>query len=317
MTTFNDEQQILPMDAMYIIQDAIRVEFEVQALLQTLRDCTGPLPAATELRNGIRAKLKSLPAMLKVLERIAREQDRDQDTELVMSKVHRHEEQLERLHEQFRLANVECKENMDRQHLLDRAQLLSLSLRAHSPRVDSAEDAGSVLGKTSVLTNEPTTSHSTLHSKAAAAEAAETSKSAFSSTHNSSELSTRQALLPAVTIAGIRQRSLASSVKSSQQSLLSTSSDITQSLRNTTQLMATQLEQNARTMQVLSSSSKTIDDFHSEFSGHGGLIGTGRRILTNIRRREIADHILVGVGIFIFVCTVLYILRKRLGALFW
>lgn len=65
-----NEASSLSEEATILIQRAIKTEFETQLLIQTLKQCHGPLALATEYCTDISEKLKFLASLLKVSQEI-------------------------------------------------------------------------------------------------------------------------------------------------------------------------------------------------------------------------------------------------------
>ena len=93
---------------------------------------------------------------------------------------------------------------------------------------------------------------------------------------------------------------------------LNTATQLTESLRHTSQMMSNQLQQSMNAIQTLSESSATVKSTRNEYEGLTGLLSDSNKILTKLKRREFTDRILIYLGVAFFCLTVLYIVRKRL-----
>ena len=91
--------------------------------------------------------------------------------------------------------------------------------------------------------------------------------------------------------------------------------DVTESLRRTRQMMAEELERTDGTLRALDEQGKVLKDTLQEQRGIGGALGTGRRALNRMSRRDFTDRVLLVLGFGFFFVVVLYILKRRLGFL--
>uniref|UniRef100_A0A2K5ECD6 BCL2 interacting protein 1 n=1 Tax=Aotus nancymaae TaxID=37293 RepID=A0A2K5ECD6_AOTNA len=100
--------------------------------------------------------------------------------------------------------------------------------------------------------------------------------------------------------------------KTTKESLAQTSSAITESLMGISRMMAQQVQQSEEAMQSLVTSSRTILDANEEFKSMSGTIQLGRKLITKYNRRELTDKLLIFLALALFLATVLYIVKKRL-----
>lgn len=105
---------------------------------------------------------------------------------------------------------------------------------------------------------------------------------------------------------GTRQRKL------TKESLVETSSDITESLMSISRMMAEQVKQSEDTISTLATSSRTVQETNEEFKSMTGTIHLGRKLILKYNRRELTDKLLIFLALALFLATVLYILKKRL-----
>eukprot|EP00128_Syssomonas_multiformis_P017272 Colp12_sorted_trinity150504_noHs@27991 len=96
-----------------------------------------------------------------------------------------------------------------------------------------------------------------------------------------------------------------------RENAVKTSVEITDSLRNTTQLLAQNLQTSAQTLQTLSASSKTLKDVEKEYRNFQGVVKDSGKTLTKLTRRETTDRILISLGFVLFFSVVAYITYKR------
>uniref|UniRef100_A0A8C2WRV9 BCL2 interacting protein 1 n=1 Tax=Cyclopterus lumpus TaxID=8103 RepID=A0A8C2WRV9_CYCLU len=103
-----------------------------------------------------------------------------------------------------------------------------------------------------------------------------------------------------------RQRSV------TKESLVETSSTITESLMSMSRMMAEQVKQSEDTIGTLATSSRTVQETNEEFKSMTGTIHLGRKLILKYNRRELTDKLLIFLAVALFLATVLYILKKRL-----
>ncbi|XP_039631342.1 vesicle transport protein SEC20 isoform X2 [Polypterus senegalus] len=104
----------------------------------------------------------------------------------------------------------------------------------------------------------------------------------------------------------VRQR------KTTKESLVQTSGEITESLLSISRMMSQQVQQSEETMHTLATSSRTVLETNEEFKAMTGTIQLGRKLITKYNRREFTDKLLIFLALALFLATVVYILKKRL-----
>uniref|UniRef100_A0A3Q3KWY6 BCL2 interacting protein 1b n=1 Tax=Labrus bergylta TaxID=56723 RepID=A0A3Q3KWY6_9LABR len=100
--------------------------------------------------------------------------------------------------------------------------------------------------------------------------------------------------------------------KATKESLVETSSNITESLMSISRMMAEQVKQSEDTISTLATSSMTVQETNEEFKNMTGTIHLGRKLILKYNRRELTDKLLIFLAVSLFLATVLYILKKRL-----
>ncbi|XP_033498020.2 vesicle transport protein SEC20 [Epinephelus lanceolatus] len=100
--------------------------------------------------------------------------------------------------------------------------------------------------------------------------------------------------------------------KVTKESLVETSSSITESLMSISRMMAEQVKQSEDTIGTLATSSRTVQETNEEFKSMTGTIHLGRKLILKYNRRELTDKLLIFLALALFLATVLYILKKRL-----
>lgn len=100
--------------------------------------------------------------------------------------------------------------------------------------------------------------------------------------------------------------------KATKESLVETSSNITESLMSISRMMAEQVKQSEDTIGTIATSSRTVQETNEEFKNMTGTIHLGRKLILKYNRRELTDKLLIFLALALFFATVLYILKKRL-----
>ncbi|XP_025243679.1 vesicle transport protein SEC20 isoform X2 [Theropithecus gelada] len=75
-------------------QEIVKFDLEVKALIQDIRDCSGPLSALTELNTKVKEKFQQLRHRIQDLEQLAKEQDKESEKQLVLQEVENHRKQM-------------------------------------------------------------------------------------------------------------------------------------------------------------------------------------------------------------------------------
>ncbi|XP_075887934.1 vesicle transport protein SEC20-like isoform X2 [Nelusetta ayraudi] len=100
--------------------------------------------------------------------------------------------------------------------------------------------------------------------------------------------------------------------KATKESLVETSSNITESLMSISRMMAEQVKQSEDAIGLLATSSRTVQETNEEFKSMTGTIHLGRKLILKYNRRELTDKLFIFLALALFFATVLYILKKRL-----
>uniref|UniRef100_A0A8C9DP20 BCL2 interacting protein 1 n=1 Tax=Prolemur simus TaxID=1328070 RepID=A0A8C9DP20_PROSS len=75
-------------------QEIVKFDLEVKALIQDIRDCSGPLSALTELNTKVKEKFQQLRYRIQELEQSAKEQDKESEKQLLLQEVENHKKQM-------------------------------------------------------------------------------------------------------------------------------------------------------------------------------------------------------------------------------
>ncbi|XP_003404712.1 vesicle transport protein SEC20 isoform X2 [Loxodonta africana] len=75
-------------------QEIVKFDLEVKALIQDIRDCSGPLSALTELNAKVKEKFQQLRHRIQELEQSAKEQDKESEKQALLQEVANHKKQM-------------------------------------------------------------------------------------------------------------------------------------------------------------------------------------------------------------------------------
>uniref|UniRef100_A0A7N5K7N5 BCL2 interacting protein 1 n=1 Tax=Ailuropoda melanoleuca TaxID=9646 RepID=A0A7N5K7N5_AILME len=75
-------------------QEIVKFDLEVKALIQDIRDCSGPLSALTELNTKVKEKFQHLRRRIQELEQSAKEQDKESEKQILLQEVENHKKQM-------------------------------------------------------------------------------------------------------------------------------------------------------------------------------------------------------------------------------
>ncbi|XP_025780218.1 vesicle transport protein SEC20 isoform X2 [Puma concolor] len=75
-------------------QEIVKFDLEVKALIQDIRDCSGPLSALTELNTKVKEKFQQLRHRIQELEQSAKEQDKESEKQVLLQEVENHKKQM-------------------------------------------------------------------------------------------------------------------------------------------------------------------------------------------------------------------------------
>ncbi|KAF5913184.1 hypothetical protein HPG69_016799 [Diceros bicornis minor] len=75
-------------------QEIVKFDLEVKALIQDIRDCSGPLSALTELNTQVKEKFQQLRHRIQELEQSAKEQDKESEKQVLLQEVENHKKQM-------------------------------------------------------------------------------------------------------------------------------------------------------------------------------------------------------------------------------
>ncbi|KAF6280459.1 BCL2 interacting protein 1 [Rhinolophus ferrumequinum] len=260
-------------------QEIVKFDLEVKALIQDIRDCSGPLSALTELNTKVKEKFQQLRHRIQLvlyqrtfiwialfffffcfLKLIYSLKD--------LSFFHSHDFNSPTIPTKYFLELEQSAKEQDRE---SEKLVLLQEVESH---------------KKQMLSNQASWRKANL-----------TCKMAIDNVEKAELLQGGDRL---------RQR------KTAKESLAQTSSSITENLMGISRMMSQQVQQSEEAIQTLANSSRTILDANEEFKSMSGTIQLGRKLITKYNRRELTDKLLIFLALALFLATVLYIIKKRL-----
>ena len=88
--------------------------------------------------------------------------------------------------------------------------------------------------------------------------------------------------------------------------------DITNRMQRNTEMLASMVRQQEETVKSLATSSTEIKEVDSEYQSLSSVLVSSHRLVAKFGRRALTDTILTYLGFFLFLCTVLYVIQKRI-----
>ena len=88
--------------------------------------------------------------------------------------------------------------------------------------------------------------------------------------------------------------------------------DITNTLQRNTELLAAMVRQQEETVKNLATSSAEVDEVDGEYRTLSSVLVSSHRLVTKIGQRAMTDTILTYLCFFLFLCTVAYVIQKRI-----
>ncbi|KAI4872052.1 hypothetical protein NFI96_026162 [Prochilodus magdalenae] len=102
-------------------QEIIKYDLEIKALIQDIRECSGPQAVLMDLNADVKGKFSQLRERIQDMEQMAKEQDRESDKNAIMTETEAHRKQMLSNQTAWRKANLACKlaiDNREKDELL-------------------------------------------------------------------------------------------------------------------------------------------------------------------------------------------------------
>ncbi|KAA1072178.1 hypothetical protein PGT21_029407 [Puccinia graminis f. sp. tritici] len=97
-----------------------------------------------------------------------------------------------------------------------------------------------------------------------------------------------------------------------EEALMSASSDVTQSLRNTLEIMRQELDRSVMSTHLLEQQTATLQLTSDQYMSFGELMKTSRALISTLQRADLMDRILLTGALLFFMLVCIYILKKRI-----
>lgn len=104
----------IPVQVKILVQEIVKIEFEIQNNVQSIRQCEGPLSLLNDLNLKVKQKLHSLRQKVEGLEQVAFEQDKESDRLAILAAMQHHRKELSSLQASIRKANLASKAIIDK-----------------------------------------------------------------------------------------------------------------------------------------------------------------------------------------------------------
>ncbi|XP_030649595.1 vesicle transport protein SEC20 isoform X2 [Chanos chanos] len=94
-------------------QEIIKYDLEIKALIQDIRECSGPQSVLMDLNASVKEKFAQLRQRIQNMEQMGKEQDRETDKREILNDVEGHRKQMLSNQTAWRRANLACKQSID------------------------------------------------------------------------------------------------------------------------------------------------------------------------------------------------------------
>ncbi|XP_075712625.1 vesicle transport protein SEC20 [Rhinoderma darwinii] len=103
-------------------QEIVKYDLEIKALIQDIRECTGPISTLNDFNAQVKDKFRLLRLRIQDLEQMAKEQDKESDKQTLLKEMESHKKQMLSNQSVWRKANLSCKlaiDNAEKDELLE------------------------------------------------------------------------------------------------------------------------------------------------------------------------------------------------------
>ncbi|CAN6239060.1 unnamed protein product [Urochloa humidicola] len=97
--------------------------------------------------------------------------------------------------------------------------------------------------------------------------------------------------------------------------MTSAAESISESLRQSHQMMVQEAERSASTIAIFDESAGVLRKAEGEYQGHCSLLLRTRGLLSTIQRQDVLDRIILTTGFIVFSLAALYVVSRRIGLL--
>ncbi|XP_053320184.1 vesicle transport protein SEC20 [Spea bombifrons] len=94
-------------------KEIVKYDLEIKALIQDIRECSGPLSALGDLNDQVKEKFHLLRMRIQDLEQLAKEQDKESDKQVLLKEMECHKKQMLSNQTVWRKANLSSKQAID------------------------------------------------------------------------------------------------------------------------------------------------------------------------------------------------------------
>lgn len=108
------DNSVIPVQARIHIQEIVKIEFEIQNLVQDMKQCEGPQFVLNGLDLKVKQKMNSLKKKVESLEQVAIEQDKESDRLSILAAMQHHRKEISSLQVSIRKANLASKAVIDK-----------------------------------------------------------------------------------------------------------------------------------------------------------------------------------------------------------
>ncbi|KAG4082869.1 Sec20-domain-containing protein [Neocallimastix lanati (nom. inval.)] len=95
-------------------------------------------------------------------------------------------------------------------------------------------------------------------------------------------------------------------------SLLKGHEELTDSLKQAVQMLTEEVQKSSQNSKLLDDSTSTLSKTTEEYKKYDNALNSNKKVVSSLKRRDFTDKILLGLGLLFFLCTVLYVVGKRI-----
>ncbi|XP_051537634.1 vesicle transport protein SEC20-like isoform X1 [Myxocyprinus asiaticus] len=147
-------------------QEIIKYDLEIKAIIQDIRECSGPQTVLMDLNATVKEKFSQLRQRIQDMEQMAKEQDRETDKQAILSETEGHRKQMLSNQMAWRKANLACKlaiDNLEKDELLQGGNSVRQRKATKESLVQTSSDiTGSLMGISRMMAQQVQQSEETI-----------------------------------------------------------------------------------------------------------------------------------------------------------
>ncbi|XP_051955583.1 vesicle transport protein SEC20-like [Xyrauchen texanus] len=166
-------------------QEIIKYDLEIKAIIQDIRECSGPQTVLMDLNATVKEKFSQLRQRIQDMEQMAKEQDRETDKQAILSETECHRKQMLSNQMAWRKANLACKlaiDNLEKDELLQGGDSVRQRKATKESLVQTSSDiTGSLMGISRMMAQQVQQSEETIGTLATSSKTVQETNEEFKS----------------------------------------------------------------------------------------------------------------------------------------